>query len=304
MLVLLCASAVGLIASVVTYRMFVQMRSAAAAPEQGAFERVVVAAVNMDLGETITPRHVKLVAWPKDSVPQAAVRSLAEAEGRVVRSSIVVGEPLLEGKLAPQLAGRGGIMPMLVPEDYRAVTIKVDQAVRESGFILPKSRVDVLVSMARGVGTQDRVAKVILQDVLVLAAGPTVEIRDNKPVTVTTVTLALMPEQAERLALAQTEGQLMLATRNLNDKQIVQTRGVTKESLLSDAAAAPRAARVAASRPPAPAAVAKAAAAEPQPRVEYAVSVLRGSAQSEHRFVRNENGSWVEQGGPDGRKKR
>src|SRR4030095_8947880 len=106
------------------------------------------------------------------------------------------------------------------------------------------SRVDVLVSMAKDRSSQDRISKVILQDVTVLAAGQTVELRDNKPVTVTTVSLALVPAQVERLALAQTEGKLMLAMRNLRDTQIVQTRGVTAASLLSDSApsAAPPAA--------------------------------------------------------------
>src|SRR5262249_57858036 len=80
----------------------------------------------------------------------------------------------------------------------------------------------------------DRISKVIIQDVTVLAAGQTVELRDNKPVTITTVTLALDPAGAERPALAQSEGKLTLAMRNLRDNQIVETKGVTAASLLSD----------------------------------------------------------------------
>src|SRR4029450_10764573 len=198
-LVLIVASIAGLLASALLYRVLKQ--ASAAGHAQQDTETIVVAGVSMNMAETITPQHVKLLPWPAKAVPSGAVRTLAEAEGRVVRGSIVAGEPLLEGKLAPQLAGKGGLMPMLVPEGQRGVTIKVDDAVKESGFVLPNSRVDVLVSMAKQPNSQERISKVIIQDVTVLAAGQTVELRDNKPGTITTVTLALQPAQVERLAL-------------------------------------------------------------------------------------------------------
>jgi pilus assembly protein CpaB len=182
-------------------------------------------------------------------------------------------------------------MPMLVPEGLRGITIKVDDATRESGFVLPNSRVDVLVSMPRTPGSQERISKVILQDIGVLAAGQTVELRDNKPVTVTTVTLALAPNQAEKIGLAQTEGKLMLAMRNLRDNKVVETRGVTAATLLTDSSApAPTPART-----PRPRIV---TAPLPPPRVEtYAITVLRGGKPAEQVFVRDVTQEWVEQSG-------
>jgi len=288
-LVLVLASVVGLVTSTLVYRV---LKQAAAGPMQTDTEAIVVAAVNMNMAETITSQHVKLLPWPAKSVPSGAVRTLKEAEGRVVRGSIVAGEPLLEGKLAPQLAGKGGIMPMLVPEGQRGVTIKVDDAIKESGFVLPNSRVDVLVSMAKDRSSQERISKVIIQDVTVLAAGQTVELRDNKPVTITTVTLALQPAQAERLALAQSEGKLTLAMRNLRDTQIVPTKGITAASLLSDGAPA-------ASPPPAPKrATVSASAPLAPPRVEtHAVTVLRGNKPAEVIFSRDQGG-WAEAPAP------
>jgi Flp pilus assembly protein CpaB len=185
-------------------------------------------------------------------------------------------------------------MPMLVPEGQRGVSIKVDEAIRESGFILPNSRVDVLVSMTKPGSTSERIAKVILQDVPILAAGQTVEMRDNKPITVTTVTLALTPDQTERLAVAQSEGRITLTTRNLRDNQFVRTPGATQATLLSDVAR-PTVAAAASAAPVKPRPVSVAAAPLPPPAPEgHTVSVLRGTRLTEQQFIRAGERGWVE----------
>jgi len=286
MLILICACAIGALASFLVY----QVVSQAASARSDQSEQIVVAAADLGLADTVTAQHIKLVNWPKASVPPGALRAAAEAEGRVVRSSIVAGEPLIEGKLAPQLAGRGGIMPMLIPEGQRGVTIRVDDAMRESGFVLPNSRVDVLVSMPKAVGSNEKIAKVILQDVSVLAAGQTVEMKDNKPVTNTTVTLALTPPQVERLAVAQSEGRLMLVQRNLRDTEFVRTPGATPSSLLSDIAPA--------AKPDVKPTVLTRSVPLPVPSIEkYPVAVIRGTKVSEQTFVREPGNSWAEQSG-------
>ena len=291
MMVLVFATIVGLIASFFVYQVVRQM-ALAGAPE--GTDPVVVAAVNMTMAEAVTSQHVRLVQWPKSAVPAGAVRTLANAEGRVVRSAIMAGEPLLESRLAPELAGKGGVMPMLVPEGQRGVSIKVDEAIRESGFILPNSRVDVLVSMTKPGSTSERIAKVILQDVPILAAGQTVEMRDNKPITVTTVTLALTPDQTERLAVAQSEGRITLTTRNLRDNQVVRTPGATQATLLSDVAR-PAVAAAASAAPVKPRPVSVAAAPLPPPAPEgHTVSVVRGTRLTEQQFIRAGERGWVE----------
>ena len=280
-LVVAFAVVMGLLASLLVYRVATQ----AARPAE-EHEKIVVASASMAMAEAVKAEHVKLVDWPKRLVPTGALRDLAKAVGRIVRSSIVAGEPVLEAKLAP--AGQGGILPILVPANFRGVTIKVDDAVRESGFILPGSRVDILVSMPRSPGSQERFAKVILQDVQVLAAGQTVEMRDNKPVTVTNVTLALTPGQAERLALAQVEGKLTLAMRGLGDSQIVHTNGVDARILLGGDAPAPPSDRPPRPRPDA------APAVRPVPSEDYTITIWKGGKEAETTFVRSQDQTdWV-----------
>ncbi|HVQ74582.1 MAG TPA: Flp pilus assembly protein CpaB [Candidatus Binatia bacterium] len=290
-MILLVASVMGLLASFLVYRVVSQV---AAGGPQERNTPIVVATANMGLADTVTAQHVKLVAWPKTSVPSGSFAKVEDAEGRVVRGSIVAGEPLIEAKLAPELSGRGGIMPMLIAEGRRGVSIKVDDAVRETGFVMPNSRVDVLVSMAKTKDSDERIAKVILQDIPVLAAGQTVEMRDNKPVTVTTVTLSLTPEQTERLAVAQAEGRLTLALRNLRDNAVVQTPGATPTALLTDPGAARPAPPVATPAAPRPRAV-PAAAPLPPPKLDArTVSVIRGQKVSEQMFIRQDGQHWVE----------
>jgi pilus assembly protein CpaB len=277
-LVLAAASVTGLLTSFLVYRAVSRM-----APRGQETENVVVAAVNLEVGDSVTSKHVKLSLWPKADVPGGAFRSLPEVEGWVARISIVTGEPLLKAKLLdPELAGRGGLLSMLVPEGLRGVTIKVNRAVQESGFIHPNSHVDVVVSITKGGTSGERIAKVVLQNVLVLAAGQTVEMRENKPVRVTTVTLALTPEQVERLALAQTVGRLMLATRNLRDDQVIRTEGATARSLLGhEHSTAPTKSRVSDAAP------------LPPPKLKtHAVSVLRGGRETDYKFVRGKNEPW------------
>src|SRR5260370_31783233 len=124
LLILICASVIGFLASFLVYRVVSQVAHA----RSDQSEQIVVAAADLGLADTVTSQHIKLVNWPKASVPPRALRTAAEAEGRVVRSSVVAGEPLIGGKLAPQLAGRGGLMPLLIPEGQPGGAITGDDA--------------------------------------------------------------------------------------------------------------------------------------------------------------------------------
>jgi pilus assembly protein CpaB len=287
LLILGVATTAGVLASALVYRALVGVTSA-----PSPLQPVVV--------ETVADGHVKVVDWPRSSVPAGAVERVDAVRGRVVRAAIVAGEPLLDGKLATGVAGRGGIMPVLVPEGRRAVSIRVDDAIKESGFILPGSRVDILVSMTRESASQERVAKVVIQDIPVLAAGQTVEMRDNKPVQVTTVTLALTPQEGERLTLAQAHGRLTLAMRNVRDHAIVDTPGATAAALFGAtgipgtlAGASVRSRRAAPTG-------ASASTGPPAPEATM-VAVIRGSTVSEHWFARGPDQRWHEQPGKSGR---
>jgi pilus assembly protein CpaB len=217
--------------------------------------RIVVAASDINLGQRLAPEMLKLVEWPTDSVPKGAFSDPQKLAGRVLRSSVLVGEPVSEAKLAP--AGTVGGLSALIAEGKRAITVRVNDVIGVAGFALPGTYVDIIVSTqkdppADGRGRQENISKIVLERILVLAVAQEVNRDETKPKVVSAVTLEVTPEQAETLDLARSVGTLSLALRNQIDPQPVQTEGATKLTLLPEAKPAKAAPKPAAASQAAP----------------------------------------------------
>jgi hypothetical protein len=131
-------------------------------------------------------------------------------------------------------------MPLLIPFGMRAVSVPVDEVSDVAGFVLPHTRVDVLVATQSGEGGGDKAfSKVILQNVEVLAVAQEVEQKKDEPEIVKVVTLLVTPQESERLALASHSGTLRLAMRNYNDNKIVLTSGSDVAQMLRAYSLAP-----------------------------------------------------------------
>ncbi len=124
---------------------------------------------------------------------------------------------------------------MTIPEGMRAMSVKVDEVIGVAGFVLPGTRVDVISVIApSGSTARDPVSRVILQNVPTLAAGQTTTTDEaGKPLTVTVITLMVVPGDAEKLALAASQGRIQLALRNTLDQEQVETNGARVASLLT-----------------------------------------------------------------------
>ncbi|UCF38712.1 MAG: Flp pilus assembly protein CpaB, partial [Acidobacteriota bacterium] len=122
-------------------------------------------------------------------------------------------EPFLEAKLAPKGAGAG--LTAVIPDGMRALSVKVNDVIGVAGFVVPGSRVDVILTGSADSNRSSDTSKIILENVEVLAAGQNIE-RDaqGKPQSVQVVTLTVTPEQAQKLALASQDGKIQLALRN------------------------------------------------------------------------------------------
>jgi len=203
---------------------------------------VVVAKVEIPLGEKITADEVMLAVIPNGSLPEGSFKKLDQVIGRVAIMPMGIRETITIQKLAP--AGMGGGLPAVIPEGYRAMTVKVDDVAGVSGFIMPGSHVDivaVITPQSQPGYNQDPVSKIVLQNIKVLATGPKIDSPENErePNSVKAVTLQVTPEQAEKLALAANQGALQLVMRNYGDHDDAETKGASKSLLLTGYSAAP-----------------------------------------------------------------
>ena len=197
--------------------------------------KVAVAKVAIPIGSKIIPEQIMVVQFPKESTPDGAFETPEKLAGRVAISNIAAREPVTESRLAPEGTAAG--LSAIIPEGYRAMTVKVDDAAGISGFIMPGTMVDVVVTIdpREGSGMQDPISKIVLQNIKVLANGQNIDKpKDEREAnSVKAVTLQVTPEQAEKLALASSEGKLQLMMRSQIDQGDEQTPGVNKRGLLS-----------------------------------------------------------------------
>jgi pilus assembly protein CpaB len=116
------------------------------------------------------------------------------------------------------------------------MSVKVDDVIGVAGFIKPGDRVDVMVTVEPMPGKPEHaVSKTILENVKVLAAGTQMERKgkDEEPKQVQVITVEVDAEEAEKLALASTQGRLRLALRNPLNSERVLTKGANLGALLS-----------------------------------------------------------------------
>ena len=203
---------------------------------------VVVAKVEIPVGTRIIPEQLTVAQFPRAVAPEGAFAKVDEnLIGRVVVTKILPREPITENRLAP--VGAAGGLSSVIPEGYRAMTVKVDDVVGVSGFILPGTLVDVVVVIEppENSSQKEKISKIVLQNIKVLASGQNIDKPKNEKETarVRAVTLQVTPEQAEKLALASSEGTLQLVMRNSVDQGDEATPGANKSSLLSGERAQP-----------------------------------------------------------------
>ena len=224
-----------------TYRYIQQVP---AAGEGIATKPVIVAAVNLQLGAELRPEDLRIVEWPANAVPAQAFGSADQVVGRGLIQGVVENEPILPSKLAPKEAGAG--LPPVIPAGMRALSVRVNDVVGVAGYVLPGTRVDVVATVNPTQQHPDVTSKVILTNVLVLAAGTKIErdTEEGKPMQVSVVTLLVDPIEAERLTLASTEGKIQLALRNPLDQTTPTTPGIKPGPLMASAVAAPARRRV------------------------------------------------------------
>ena len=190
---------------------------------------------------------LEVAHWPKGALLAPALTRLEDAEGRVITSALMRGEPLLQSRLAAP--GETGGLSALLKDGRRAVTVKVNEIVGVAGFALPGNFVDVMVHTTDP--QNQPVSRIVLERIRVMAVAQDAGGQDNKPRVVNAVTLEVTPQEAERMDLARSVGTLSLVLRSQNDTAPVATQGARKRDVLLAEAPAPETPRVRHAPPPA-----------------------------------------------------
>jgi pilus assembly protein CpaB len=229
------ALALGGLLSSVVYRAL----QARTSPAKSAGVDVVVAANDIQVGAKLEEHDVKLVKLPPEDLPAGIFHLKSSVVGRGVVLPLAKGEFLLPVKLsARDVAG----LPALIPPGMRAISVRVNEVVAVAGFVVPGTRVDVLLTGSPAGGNESQTTTV-LQNVAVVASGQRLERSPSgEPQTVPVITLLVSPEDAQKLTLASNEGKIQLALRNPLDTSQERPPSVRNGALYSGGATASSAA--------------------------------------------------------------
>lgn len=227
MLIGALALVLGAFASLLAYRTLQQR----AGNNQGDIQEVVVSTGNLAVGARIQDSDVRIVRLPGDAIPQGAFHRTKSVIGRGVVLPIGQGEFILPIKLAGENAGSG--LASTIPQGMRAVSVRVSDISSVGGFVQPGTRVDVLMTGNPGSSGEPQTITV-LKNVAVLANGMNLdrnaarsESQQNAPI----ITLAVSPDDAEKLALATAQGKIQLALRNPMDTSQSDVAAIGMHSL-------------------------------------------------------------------------
>src|SRR5690606_23133799 len=116
LILIIIALGCGLVASIGISQVLDQKSSTPQVAEI-EMESIFVALEEIDINEPIEPSMIKLEPWPKDRIPEGAIRDLANLENRRPRTRLFAGELILEGKLFGSEEDRGAAK--LIPQGYR-----------------------------------------------------------------------------------------------------------------------------------------------------------------------------------------
>jgi pilus assembly protein CpaB len=225
-----------------------------AAPQR-PMTQVLVAKKDLPVGTRIAEGDIGWQAWPAESLNAAfitdghgaqtaptttadmvarkanQVASVANAAvaggpmealyGAMVREAIVANEPVTQSKLVQ--GGSGGYMAVVLKPGMQAVSIPVTATTTAGGFILPGDHVDVMQAHATDAsangGHPGFTASVLIRNVRVLAIDQNSQAPKNAQAmpAPTTATLEVVSADAEILAKAKAQGEIVLALRAYAD---------------------------------------------------------------------------------------
>jgi len=270
------ALAIGAFVSFAVYRNLQSSRAQASGPG----EDILVAADDLQVGTKIEDKDLKFVHYASADLPAGVFHFKNKVIGRGVIAPIGRNEFILTSKLAGENAGSG--LPALIPPGMRAVSVRVNDTTSVAGFVLPGTRVDVLLTGSPE-GASQSVTTTVLENIAVIATGQRLERNSaGEPQTTPVITLLVSPDDAQKLTLASNQGRIQLSLRNPLDTKQVELAAARADSLYRNSSPPPSATpaapkpKVKHTQPPPPP-----VAAAP---TQYTVEIYKGDKKDEEKF--------------------
>lgn len=175
----------------------------------------VVVAVKAVPAKTVLAKEMLATKpFPREYLGRYEVTELQEAVGKVTTVPLAEGEMVLRTKLATKEAKVG--LSYHIPQGKRAATVKVTEFSGVAGFPEPGDQVDILVTLPPEVAGVQK-SLLILEELPVLAKVQRTEAQPGGAAGdlqgYTSLTVAVTPEEALQLALAEQAGQIKVLLR-------------------------------------------------------------------------------------------
>ncbi|MDG4874240.1 Flp pilus assembly protein CpaB [Mesorhizobium sp. WSM4935] len=238
LIMIVLASVFGVLAVVLANVWLANQRSAMARTEDVNRDTLVVAAVPLKFGDSLSADKLREIPWPAGAVPAGAFKTtkdlLAGDGAKQALQAIGVNEPVLATKITGP--GQRATLSAVLAEGMKAVSIRVNDVLGVAGFVFPGDRVDVLLTRTahNDGGPEKSYVDVLLQSVKVLAVDQVADESKDSPTVVKAVTVEVSTKDAQKLTLAADAGQLSLALRQAAASKAESTERITLSDLTGD----------------------------------------------------------------------
>lgn len=200
---------------------------------------VYIAAKTLPAKYMITDKDLKLIKVTKEYLNPQAVLNKDSIVGQRLKDRIIEGEQILKDRLVDQ---NNSTLNFNIPKGKRAVSVNINEQIGVSDLMRPGDYVDVIVSLDKeevDLSTEKhihpRTSKLIIQNVELLALGQLQSVADEVLKDLPkTATLAVTPQEAEKLVYASDFGAIRIALRGTEDYGTVDTQGIIRSDLVSE----------------------------------------------------------------------
>ncbi len=191
--------------------------------------KLLIVVKPIERGKVITDDVVATREVPQAYVEDRAIKEVEKAKilGLRVGNSVQAQQTLMWTDLITASEDRRDLSEIVQPGN-RAVTIKTSREDSSVALIRPGNYVDVIAVMAASRESDSRAAAVLLQRVLVLAAGldTTADLSPAEKSNIASdrdnlLTLSLTLPEAQLLSAAQEKGRITVALRNPEDQRTI-----------------------------------------------------------------------------------